>query len=193
MRGLVTNPQQYSSKLVNDSPEAIEFKTAKMVASMQNMLTSICVPGASASTSSTAHVQALATQLVTPSAVPSTSSALEPPAMHPSTSTGLQQPAPSSAFSNQLMDMILQLQGQIQAMQQQASAQPTTSPQTEHDPTQKSKHGKRKRKSMPVEEESASVNQPSTSFQCVEQQEPQAEEPKQPLPKKSKKGKKQTK
>lgn len=175
MRGLITNPEQYSAKLVNDSPEAVEFKTAKNVTTMQRMLTSMCIPTAPPSASSCRNVRALATQLANPSAPASTVSGppaahhrastvsgLEPPAAYRTASTGLQQPPPLSAFPNELTDMILQLQSQIQAMQQQTSAQPTTSAQQDQS-TKKSK--KRKRTPMPVLEETASLT-------CAQEEQP---------------------
>jgi hypothetical protein len=35
MRALITNPEQYASKLVNDEPPAIQFKNDKTIAALQ--------------------------------------------------------------------------------------------------------------------------------------------------------------
>lgn len=126
MRGLVTNPQIFSTKLVNDAPDAQHFKNTKTVASMQQMLTAMTV-SSSTTAATMGNVTALAGQLVNPSAGGPSATALQLPTapviLQPPTTALIQPPNPppqdSPGVTNQLMDMILQLQNQMQQMQQQ--------------------------------------------------------------------------
>lgn len=80
MRGLVTNPKHYATKLVNDAPESIQFKNDKTVGALQQMLTAMCASPQTGPQSSGSHnVRALAQQLVDPSASRASSSGLQPP------------------------------------------------------------------------------------------------------------------
>ena len=60
MRALITNPEQYASKLVNDEPAAIQFKNDKTIAALQQMLTKTWSSPPIAPPSSNAHVRQLA-------------------------------------------------------------------------------------------------------------------------------------
>ena len=42
MRALFSNTEQYAVKLVNDSPEAIQFKNLKTIPALQQMLNKMC-------------------------------------------------------------------------------------------------------------------------------------------------------
>ncbi len=90
IRGLVSNPQVYATKLVNDTPEATQFKKDKTISSIQQMLMAMCAATPTTAPSSRAHVRALA-QLVDPSG---SSSGLQPPDVGGSNieSTGLHRP-----------------------------------------------------------------------------------------------------
>ncbi len=163
IRGLVSNPQVYATKLVNDTPEATQFKKDKTISSIQQMLMAMCAATPTTAPSSRAHVRALA-QLVDPSG---SSSGLQPPDVGGSNieSTGLhrpvspthgsqvpvmptpgarfsQQQTQPSTFTNQHMDMILSLQNQMQQMQWEAATQ---NKQTNPDAK---KNGKPKEKSQ---------------------------------------------
>jgi hypothetical protein len=138
MRSLITSPEQYASKLVNDDPSAIEFKNKKTVSALQDMLTKMCSTTPTAAPSSRAHVRVLAQQLVDPSAQSSSSADLQPTAVlppptpsiqsiglhdpdQPSTSMHTVSAAPTaeqpSTFTNSMLDIILSLQNQMQEMQ----------------------------------------------------------------------------
>lgn len=133
MRALFTHPEACASKLVSDHTAAVQFKNNKSVATLQKMLTEMCVPFATSNpTSQSAHVRTLAEDLVDPSNPtssqrPNTStphSGLSDPS---STERDQRQPSvvhqPSQATVNtQLMDMILSLESQMQLLQQQAAA-----------------------------------------------------------------------
>ena len=176
IRGLVSNPQVYATKLVNDAPEAMQFKKDKTISSMQKMLTAMCVTTPTTAPSSRANVRALAQQLVDPSG---SSSGLQPPDLGGSNieSTGLhrpvspthgsqvpvmptpeasfsQQQTQPSIFTNQLMDMILSLQNQMQQTQQEAATQ---NKQTNPD-EQPKKTESRKRSRSPSEACATSTN-----------------------------------
>lgn len=176
MRALVSNPERYAVKLLNDCPAAVQFKTTKTIASMQNMLTTLCAPAASASISLNRDVRALANQLVNPTEGQGTSSGLQrptnlpseglqPPGEHASspasrpTSTPTEQQSSQPGFANELMDMVIALQGQLQALQR-ASQSTTIESQTV--PSQQAKTGS-KRKATRVRRPSAPSDMPSTS------------------------------
>jgi hypothetical protein len=114
MRALITNPEQYASKLVNDEPATIQFKNDKTIAALQQMLTKMCSSPPIAAPSSNAHVRQLAQQLVDPSS----SAGLQPPACsapivslpnQPSSSMHTVRGAAAEELNitNALMDMIL--------------------------------------------------------------------------------------
>lgn len=165
MRGLFMNPQQYSMKLVDDSQHAVEFKTTKTVTSLQKMLTSACVSAVPLPETSSAAIRQLATQLVNPSPASSMASALQPPVTHAPSSTVAQQPnSTSTGFTNQLMDMILQLQGQMQAMQQQqALSQQTTAEQVEKEEATQERRKRKRKVVIEEEDENPSVNEAEAS------------------------------
>ena len=134
MRALITNPEQYASKLVNDEPAAIQFKNDKTIAALQQMLNKMWSSPPIATPSSNAHVRQLAQQLVDPSS----SAGLQPPACsapivslpnQPSSSMHTVRGAAAEELNitNALMDMILSLQNQMQEMQRiNQTLQPTT-------------------------------------------------------------------
>ena len=68
MRVLFANPEQYASKLMSDSPEAIQFKNAKTIPALQKRLNDMCTTTAvTASAIDTPHHrQQLSQQLTNP-------------------------------------------------------------------------------------------------------------------------------
>lgn len=153
MRSLITNPEQYASKLVNDEPSGIKFKNEKNIASLQEMLTKMCSVTPIAAPSSNQNVRQLAQQLVNPLS----SGALQPPAgstpivslpNEPSTSMHTVSSAPTGEpnFTNALMDMILSLQNQMQEIQRVNETPQQTADNTdkedEQQKTRKRKRGK---------------------------------------------------
>ena len=139
MRSLLTNPEQYAAKITNDAPDAIEFRTLKTMQSMQKMLTSMCASGATSQTGQPAVARRLANELINPQAstaqgtaqpiqptLPRSTGLVPPPSTVPA-NTAPANPAPANpapanptpAINNQAMDVLLQMQAQMQAMQQQ--------------------------------------------------------------------------
>ena len=151
MRALITNPEQYASKLVNDEPAAIQFKNDKTIAALQKMLTKMWSSPPIATPSSNAHVRQLAQQLVDPSS----SAGLQPPACsapivslpnQPSSSMHTVRGAAAEELNitNALMDMSLSLQNQMQEMQRiNQTLQPTTDNTDKGDELQQTQKRKR--------------------------------------------------
>lgn len=176
MRALLTNPEQYATKLVNDSPEAIRFKSEKSVASLQKMLTDMCASFQSIPViGTTTHLSALAQQLVNPAGappmppglqapsntfsnapqnldIPTTANEVQLPVSNTQSMTTPQQPQ-STTLNTQLMDMILSLQNQMQQLQQQQMAAKTKE-MADNDIPQPQKINKKKRKINDTNEDS---------------------------------------
>ena len=142
MRGLITNPQQFATKLVCDAPEAVEFKNSKTVPAMQKMITAMCVSTTGSTSTRPTDFRSLAGQLQNPSSsTASAASLVLPPTSQQTQLVPPQAQAPAAgpvAFQNQLMDLVLQLQGQMQQMQQ-ASNPPVTSETTTAKPKRRTK------------------------------------------------------
>ena len=68
MQVLFTSPEQYASKLMSDSPEAIQFKYAKTILALQKILNTMCTTTTvTPSATDTAHNwQQLSQQLTNP-------------------------------------------------------------------------------------------------------------------------------
>ena len=121
MRVLFANPEQYASKLVSDSPEAIQFKNAKTIPALQKMLNDMCTTTAvTASAIDTPHHRhQLSQQLTNPQRATlspaAASQAVPPPLLIPP--TAVSDHTEPSPLTNQMMDIILQLQNQMQQMQ----------------------------------------------------------------------------
>lgn len=152
MRSLIQHPEVYASKLVNDHSAALDFKNAKSVGTLQNMLTEMCVPATTNNLSTPrSHVRALAGDLVDPSqstrpegSSTSKSRRKRTGLIDPTSTTQheAQQSQTGQSLTNdmntQLMDMILSLQNQMQIMQQQ-SAKSISSENTSSTKSQKRK------------------------------------------------------
>ena len=124
MRVIFANPEQYASKLVSDTPEAIQFKNAKTIPALQKMLNAMCTTTTvTASATDMPHNRQQLSQQLTnpqrPSLSPAaTSQGVPAPELIPPTAASLHtQPSP---LTNQMMDIILQLQNQMQQMQSEA-------------------------------------------------------------------------
>ena len=166
MRALITNPEQYASKLVNDVASAIEFKNKKTVSAQQEMLTKMCSSTPTAAPSSRAHVRVLAQQLVDPSSQSCSSADLHQPSpvvsaampivqpigLHdpdqPSTSMHMFPAAPTaeqpSNFTNSMLDIILSLQNQMQEMQRNYQSRQRTDADNSNEVSLPEKPRKRK-------------------------------------------------
>lgn len=196
MRTIITKPANYADKIVNDAPEAIAFKNGKTIALMQTMLSAMCVTSTQPEAASSTDVRALAWQLVNPANPNAPAAAPQRPAPPPTPGlvnpgnpmqnpSGQQQTAQLPA-NNQTLDIILQLQAQMQAMEEQLSQQPGPSTQP---PAAGQKRRTPKRKAPTPEPE-----QPDPEdAPAKEPQQPPAEQPVEVEPPKKKKTKKNKK
>ena len=195
---LVTNPESYANKLLNDDLSALEFKRKKSVPALQEMLTKMCTSGQSGpAPSSRAQVRVLAEQLVNPSSPCGSGAPMAAPAMHPvqvgargtsptAESIGLHNPnQPSTSTEglsasegvgqspamNSMLDVILSLQNQMQEMQREFRRRGEHEESEKADqPTTAPKQGKRKRRKGEAETATQNTEQlPSTSSIPVEE------------------------
>lgn len=136
MRTVLANPQQYASKLMNDSPEAVQFKTAKTVPAMQQMLNTMCTTVQLQTLSSTAtgtHGQ-LAGQLINPNSQSQTLVAPPLPLL-----TGLCQPTtlpPATATATATQVNLPSLPPDIPSTSSTAQANLAATQQQEQQPVQ---------------------------------------------------------
>lgn len=154
MRVLFANPEQYTSKLVSDSPEAIQFKNAKTFPALQKMLNAMCTTTTvtPSATDTPNNRQQLSQQLTNPQRPTLSSAAASltcettvsqgapPPQLIPP--TAVSDHTQASPLTNQMMDIILQLQNQMQQMQSQAVQRANEKQEEEERSTKKQKKKK---------------------------------------------------
>ena len=109
---------------MSDSPEAIQLKIAKTIPALQQMLNTMCTTtiATPSSTDPSHNRQQLSQQLIPPTAVSDQSA--------------------SMPLTNQMMDIILQLQNQVQQIQSQAAQRASEEQQQEERNTTKQKKRK---------------------------------------------------
>lgn len=138
MEVLFTSPEQYASKPMSDSPEAIQFINAKTIPSLQKLLNTMCTTTVlplqltrhTIGSSFQNNLQILKDQpsLICSISEITVSQGTPPRQLIPP--TGVSDQTQVSPLTNQMMDIILQLQNQVQQIQSQA-AQTATEEQQE--------------------------------------------------------------